>query len=140
MHKCPKIWKVDVLPYWESHWDYENRKPKNMGLVLAQQKKNHRDSQPRKNSGKPSSSFWNVFKRKKKAAKKYEKRSLRKNSENENDDIKIEENLEEDDGELEIGLESKDKSLLLVTLWRRGIPDWLRSILWPITISNQLEV
>lgn len=113
-----------------------------MGLVLLQPKKNNRNSiVPRKNTVKQSSSFWNIFRKKKKTTKKNDKRALRKSSENEVEEIKMEENVEEEEeDEIDIQLESKDKSLLLVTLWKRGIPDWLRSILWPIAISNQLEV
>jgi len=34
----------------------------------------------------------------------------------------------------------KNKNLMLIYLWKRGIPHWLRSTLWPISIGNQLEV
>jgi len=34
----------------------------------------------------------------------------------------------------------KNKSLLLVSVWRKGVPDWLRKTLWPITIGNRLEM
>ncbi len=39
------------------------------------------------------------------------------------------------------GLEiAKNKSLLLVILWKQGIPDWVRKTIWPLVIGNRLEV
>ena len=34
----------------------------------------------------------------------------------------------------------KSKNSLLSTIWRKGIPMWLKKTVWPITIGNKLEV
>lgn len=83
-----------------------------------------------------SPSFFDMFRKKKNSSKKYEKAALKGNNEN-HEEFKIE---EDENGELDFSALNKNKGLLLITLWKRGIPVWLRSILWPISIGNQLEV
>lgn len=34
----------------------------------------------------------------------------------------------------------KNKSLLLMILWKLGIPDFVRKTIWPIIIGNRLEL
>lgn len=33
-----------------------------------------------------------------------------------------------------------DKSLLLISLWKIGMPPWVRKTIWPLTIGNRLEI
>jgi len=33
-----------------------------------------------------------------------------------------------------------DKSLLLVYLWKIGVPDWVKKTVWPLVIGNGLEI
>ena len=35
---------------------------------------------------------------------------------------------------------SKSKNSFLSNIWRKGIPNWLKKTVWPITIGNRLEV
>lgn len=136
--RLSEIWKVDILPNWETHWDYERRQPQNLDQLFVQKTSKKNFKAPRKSNGRSSSGFWGMFRRKKKTSRKYEK-ALKNNDENQ---VKIDgpgaSEEEDDDAEfLEI---CKNKNILMVTLWKRGIPDWLRSTLWPISIANQLEV
>ena len=32
------------------------------------------------------------------------------------------------------------KSVLLVSLWKSGIPAWVRKTIWPLAIINRLEI
>lgn len=32
------------------------------------------------------------------------------------------------------------KSLLLISLWKIGMPNWVRKTIWPLTIGNRLEI
>ena len=63
--------------------------------------------------------------------KKYEK----KNSQQDMEELRPEESEQCDFDQM-----FKNKNLMLISLWKRGIPHWLRSTLWPISIGNQLEV
>ena len=47
---------------------------------------------------------------------------------------------EEVDTDEEIKNLCRNRSLLLVILWKKGIPPWIRKTLWPIVIGNRLEV
>lgn len=123
------------MPNWEYHWDYENRKPKNLSQTYDS-KGVRKGGKAMNKSQNADSSFWKVFGRKKKAGKKYDKSSL-KNSDENLDELRLDDDSFAD---TEFALICKNKSLLLVSLWKKGIPDWLRSILWPISIGNQLEV
>jgi hypothetical protein len=49
--KLSEIWKVDILPNWEAHWDYRNTKPKGFSVLQSKGK----------NVNTPKSSFWNFF-------------------------------------------------------------------------------
>lgn len=35
---------------------------------------------------------------------------------------------------------NKNKSLLLMILWKLGIPDFVRKTIWPVIIGNKLEL
>jgi hypothetical protein len=121
--KISEIWKVDILPNWEAHWDYRNTKPKGFSVMQSKGK----NMEAPKGNG-----FWSFFKRGRKSE-----------SPNKSQNLKGEKHLvldEMDDTDFELTRICKNKSLLLVTLWKKGIPDWLRNTLWPICIGNQLEV
>ena len=86
-------------------------------------------------SSRQQNSIWNIFRRKKPVkSKRYEKSSLKNNDQDQ------EEFEEEDEDESEVDLMIKNKDLMLIGLWKKGIPHWLRRTLWPIAIGNQLEV
>lgn len=121
--KLSEIWKVDILPHWENHWDYKSSKPK--GFESMSGSRNSASNKPQKEKKGLMSMF---FKGKQKTTPVKDTASKHL----------VLEDREDSDGELK--LICKNKSLLLVTLWKRGIPDWLRKILWTISIGNQLEI
>jgi len=67
---------------------------------------------PKKGSGRQQGSIWNIFRRKKP-----------------NNDQDQEEVEEEEEEETEVDLLIKNKDLMLVGLWKKGIPHWLRRTL-----------
>jgi len=132
--KLSEIWKVDILPNWESHWDYEKRKPKNVEQLYDPKSKNKKTA--KKGSGRQQGSIWNIFRRKKPVKyKRYLEKSSLKNNDQDQEEVE-----EEEEEETEVDLLIKNKDLMLVGLWKKGIPHWLRRTLWPIAIGNQLEV
>ena len=135
--KLSEVWKVDILPNWESHWDYEKRQPKNLDQLHDPKVKKAKGGKKGSSNSRQQGSIWNIFRRKKPSkARKYERSSLKRNDQ---DQEEIEEEDDEEE-ESEIDLMLKNKDLLLIGLWKKGIPHWLRSTLWPIAIGNQLEV
>jgi cytohesin/brefeldin A-inhibited guanine nucleotide-exchange protein len=34
----------------------------------------------------------------------------------------------------------KDKDNLLINIWKKGVPNWVRKTIWPILIGNKLEI
>jgi len=41
---------------------------------------------------------------------------------------------------LPISKVSIKKDRLMINLWKRGLPDWVRKTMWPAIISNKLEI
>jgi len=135
--KLSEVWKVDILPNWESHWDYEKRQPKNLDQLHDPKVKKAKGGKKGSSNSRQQGSIWNIFRRKKPSkARKYERSSLKRNDQ---DQEEVEEEDDEEE-ESEIDLMLKNKDLMLIGLWKKGIPHWLRSTLWPIAIGNQLEV
>jgi hypothetical protein len=123
--RLSEIWRIDILPHWENHWDYRSSKPKGFDSITGG--RNSASSKPNSSEKKGIMSF--LFKSNNK------KTSPAKDTASKHlvlDD--------REDSDTELKLICKNKSLLLVTLWKKGIPDWLRKILWTISMGNQLEV
>lgn len=122
-----KIWKIDILPNWELHWDYQARKPKNLDIYRKKKKqeKDIRLSEPRKHEKQNAfSKLLSCF-------------SKSKTPNKNNDFSSYDDEIDTDE---EIKSLCRNKSLLLVILWKKGIPPWVRKTLWPIAIGNRLEV
>ena len=49
--------------------------------------------------------------------------------------LKTNNKAKQDYEELEI-VNTHNKSLLLITLWKIGIPKWVRKTIWPLAIGN----
>lgn len=122
--KLSEIWKIDILPNWEFHWDYQRNKPRGFDQIKNGRLSN-KTKKTQTNEHKGIAGFFSFLWKKSKA------------SPNKNKHLVLD---EVDETENELRQIARTKSLLLVTLWKRGIPDWLRKTLWPICIGNQLEV
>lgn len=122
--KLSEIWKIDILPNWEFHWDYQRNKPRGFDQIKNGRLSN-KTKKTQTNEHKGIAGFFSFLWKKSKA------------SPNKNKHLVLD---EVDETENELRQIARTKSLLLVTLWKRGIPDWLRKTLWPICIGNQLEI
>lgn len=111
------MWKLEIFPNWENHFDYKKRRPIAFELyrnLCAKEKKHATKPEKKlffscfttKNSNKSQFYFSNDLEEK-------ESIPAKKNHHNQ---------------------------FLLVKLWKSGFPDWVRKTLWPIIIGNQLEV
>jgi hypothetical protein len=123
--KLSEIWKIDILPNWEYHWDYHNNKPKGFEQIHGGRLSN-KSKRSQSSDHKGIAGFFSFLWKKSKASPSKGSKHLVL------DEI--------DETESELRQIAKTKSLLLVTVWKKGIPDWLRKTLWPICIGNQLEV
>jgi cytohesin/brefeldin A-inhibited guanine nucleotide-exchange protein len=126
--KITEIWKIDILPNWEFHWDYQNRKPKNTGVVKGIQQ----ISKKKKPAKESSILRWLCGGK----GSKVQATQNRHRPADKDHEVIVDDSASDDDYKEMC----KNKSLLLVSVWRKGIPDWLRKTLWPITIGNRLEV
>ena len=118
-----KIWKKDIFPNWEDHWNYSQNQPKKFRHV-----RRIRTSESANLNQKHF--FWSLW-------KCFKKDKIKKLDSTINCDFRV---LDDNNEKNELKDICKNKSLLLVTLWKRGIPGWIRKTLWPISIGNRLEV
>eukprot|EP00357_Protocruzia_adherens_P030422 CAMPEP_0114996366 /NCGR_PEP_ID=MMETSP0216-20121206/14262_1 /TAXON_ID=223996 /ORGANISM="Protocruzia adherens, Strain Boccale" /LENGTH=1486 /DNA_ID=CAMNT_0002360545 /DNA_START=178 /DNA_END=4638 /DNA_ORIENTATION=+ len=103
--KLTEVWKNDILPYWDEHWDYATNAPKRLHQEQRSKRKRYKSLLSlilcgcgRKNKKKPVA-----------------------------DIIDSPDNL-------------SAKGYFLVSIWRLGIPMWVRNKLWPIALGNRLEI
>lgn len=115
------------MPNWDIHWDYKARKPKNLEIYRRKKKQEKETKEPKKENGSNFSRF----------SKFFGCFISSKRSKTENFATYIDEDADTDE---EIQSICRNKSLLLVILWKKGIPPWIRKTLWPIVIGNRLEV
>lgn len=120
---------MDILPNWELHWDYQARKPRHLDTYRKKKKQEKlHNRKTSDNDPKPNtlSKIFGCF-----ASTKHKNR---------NDALFASYHDEEVDTDDEIESICRNRSLLLVILWKKGIPPWIRKTLWPIVIGNRLEV
>ena len=101
------------------HWDYQRQKPKNLD---DSRKKKQTVGTKKKKRG----TFSFIFSCLSKSSRNASHNGFNKDLDHDSDD--------------EIKELCKNKSLLLVLLWKKGVPSWVRKTLWPIAIGNRLEV
>jgi len=111
------------------HWDYQARKPRHLD-TYRKKKKYEREHKRKTSENSKTNTLSKIFgcftstRRKKK----------------ENEAAFSSYHDEEFDSDDEIESICRNRSLLLVILWKKGIPPWIRKTLWPIVIGNRLEV
>lgn len=120
--RIDEIWRVDIFPNWEKHWDYTKHQPKHLNRYDAS-KQSRVDSILKYVCSCFSKSKSNDYTRNKTLMIRAQK----------NSDLQ---RFDED----ELQLPNTKKSLLLITLWKIGIPKWVRKTLWPLAIGNRLEI
>ncbi|KRX09995.1 Sec7 domain [Pseudocohnilembus persalinus] len=130
-----EIWKADIFPHWEKHWDYKLDKPKHF-----QKRNNSFFSQFCKCFVK-----WKQNQEMKNDSKALQSRSKANNYKTDNLlDCQISDNQRSADGQGDLldfqNKSGNKKSFLLISLWKLGIPAWARSTIWPLAIGNRLEL
>ena len=119
------------MPKWESFWDYQNRKPKNF---LQTQRLLYINRQKKPKSPKMQA-LWLCNATPKSKFPVKSRSDIHELATGES--FVGRESFVGDDDFKEL---TKSKNSLLSSIWRKGIPKWLKKTVWPITIGNKLEV
>ncbi|KAL4441362.1 hypothetical protein ABPG74_013657 [Tetrahymena malaccensis] len=118
-----EIWRLDIFSKWEDHWDYTSSKPKNITKYEKKQQKSNF-----------LSSICSCL------SKRSQNGNIKTlNEENNSNSSQLPFGSKKDYEELDLAHQN-NKSLLLISLWKIGMPKWVRKTIWPLSIGNRLEI
>jgi len=126
------IWKKDILPNWDYHWDYRSKKPRGIYAKIRKKEKKYKKMAYINSLRKILPRWLHCLAYLKRYLKK--KKHFRKKT-------RIIKDLNPDQIAIEeINEYKRNHSLLLYMVWKKGIPAEIRTKIWPIAISNNLEI
>ncbi|CAD8171137.1 unnamed protein product [Paramecium pentaurelia] len=135
--KRSEIWKNDILPFWRSHWDYEPNKPLNYKKYISIKKEEAvQKAQNQANSASVLESLCRCLKKTIQLNPIQNRQQIQNQHYSNQSEINNGGNIQQ-----QMMVEGKkNKSVLLMILWKLGLPDFARRTLWPIIIGNNLKI
>ncbi|CAD8180454.1 unnamed protein product [Paramecium pentaurelia] len=135
--KRSEIWKNDILPFWRSHWDYEPNKPLNYKKYISVKKEEAvQKAQNQANSASVLESLCRCLKKTISLNPIQNRQQIQNQQYSNQSEINNGSNIQQE----MIVQGKKNKSMLLMILWKLGLPDFARRTLWPIIIGNNLKI
>ncbi|CAK74100.1 unnamed protein product (macronuclear) [Paramecium tetraurelia] len=135
--KRSEIWRNDILPFWRSHWDYEPNKPLSYKQYISVKKEEAvQKAQNQANSSSVLESLCRCLKKTISLNPIQNRQQIQNQHYSNQSEVNNGSNIQQE----MIVQGKKNKSMLLMILWKLGLPDFTRRTLWPIIIGNNLKI